>query len=112
MLNPLRARSHDGHLSLQDIDELWKFIDPRPADEGADLCDSVVMAACGMRSSVFFRIDNHRAEFQDAKHLSSLGASLLFKKNRPMVFPLDRQSHQGEDGQEQNQRQRGTHDIK
>lgn len=77
-LGALGARSYDGHVAFQDVQELREFIEADSADEAADGSDAgIVLAGGESRYAVFFGIHAHTAEFVDRKYFPVFGKAVL-----------------------------------
>lgn len=77
-LGALGARSYDGHVAFQDVQELREFIEADGADEAADGGDAgIVLAGGESRYAVFFGIHAHTAEFVDREYFPVFGETVL-----------------------------------
>ena len=98
----LRSRSHQGHVSFQNIEKLWKFIDIGLSHEAADRGDTGVIGR-GPFLLFFGRILNaHGTEFVHLKLTVVQADTGLAKDQRAFVGELD------DDGN-QNHRNGGDH---
>ena len=87
VLHPLRPRADDGHIALQDVEELRNLIDADLADHIADLRHARVAAApVGIDLARLVGADVHAAELDDPEHASVFRAAVLVKENGAAVF--------------------------
>lgn len=85
-LGALGARTYDGHVAFQDVQELREFIEADSADEAADGGDAgIVLAGGESRYTVFFGIHAHTAEFVDREYLPVFGETVLLVKGGAAV---------------------------
>lgn len=85
-LGALGARTYDGHVAFQDVQELREFIEADSADEAADGGDAgIVLAGGESRYAVFFGIHAHTAEFVDRKYFPVFGETVLLVKGGAAV---------------------------
>lgn len=77
-LGALGARSYDGHVAFQDVQELGELVDTDSTDEAADRGDSWIVLACGESgNAVFLCIHTHATEFVDREYLPVFGEAVL-----------------------------------
>lgn len=85
-LGALGARTYDGHVAFQDVQELREFIEADSADEAADGGDAgIVLAGGESRYAVFFGIHAHTAEFVDREYFPVFGETVLLVKGGAAV---------------------------
>jgi len=105
-----RARTHEGHLSRQNVPKLRKFIEARLPKESPDRCDSVIFRDLVNRFSWFRIVDLrltgnktlneflvyfgitvcvHGSEFQTLEPHPELSEPLLPKNDRTFGSQLD-----------------------
>ena len=99
---PLGAGSDEGHVTLEDIEQLRQLVEMMRPDEFPDLCEPRIILTGEERRTVFFGIGTHRPELVDPERPSEPSDSLLTVDGRTTVFDLD--------GQVDYQEERGKND--
>ena len=103
MRQHVRTRTHDGHVALEYIDELRKFVYVCPAHEIAKAeLSRVILCRLNLIRRI---IQVHRAELDAFELLTVQSTPLLEKEDRTWALTLDDDSHKdvddGEDGQQE-----------
>ena len=108
----LRARPDEGHVALQDIEQLRQFIKFQAAHDLARAGNAAVVerrAAAGL-----IRPDDHRAEFIDIERLIMVSTAHRLIQHRAGAVELDpngQRQHDDAAGDEQNQRKQEVDDA-
>src|SRR6186713_2849548 len=106
----MRSGADQGHLPAQDIEELRKFIDARPAQPAADWRDPLVIADRLSYLRTMFH-HGHRSEFEDPEFLSVETIAKLREKNGPARVELDHDSSDQHGWRQHDKRQAGKCNI-
>ena len=87
----MRPRSDDRHVSLQDVNELWQFIDVGSAQETTDDCYARVILR-SLRELISVFQCGHRPEFQHSDRFVVKAVALLTEEDWPagIKFYCDR----------------------
>src|SRR5690606_33249112 len=97
----LRARAHEAHVTLQDVQDLRQLIDPKLAYDAPDRRRAVVVRVRPAGPSVALGIASHAAELEDREDAATLANSFLTIQDGPSVLEVDAQCRQQHDGQRQ-----------
>ena len=79
MLQHMRTRTDNGHISFQDIDKLRQFINARLTDKLANTCFTRII--CCSLKNITLRIHLYRTEFIAPELTSVFAAAFLFKED-------------------------------
>ncbi len=91
-LRAFRARSYDAHLSPEDVDDLWKLVQPGGPKHAAQAGYAGVIHGRPHWAHVAFRIPDHGAELDDVKFSSFPAKTPLPVEHRP---PIEQKNQQG-----------------
>ena len=105
----MRARPDDGHLALQDVDQLRQLIKARAAQEPSNARHSRVVAL-GLLNFLAVFGNGHGSELEDPEDRVVLAVPALTEEDRSRAVELDRQSDQRE--QRRQKRERYSSDDK
>ena len=87
-LTLLGARSHNTHFALDDIPELWDFIEAALPEDASDAGHAAIpLVREGRR--IAFMFHHHRAEFADAKRMVVKTHAVLPKEDGPAGVQFD-----------------------
>ena len=86
---PLGAGADEGHVTLEDIEQLRQLVEMMLPDEFPDLREPRIILTGEERRTVFFGIGTHRPELVDPERPSEPSDSLLTVDGRTAVFDLD-----------------------
>jgi len=84
----LGAGSYQLYVALQDIEQLWKFVEFVPTEHPPDARAARVRGGC--QQAVTVGASNHGAEFVQAKELEIPADPVLRIKDRAAIVKLDR----------------------
>lgn len=104
MLHTLGARPHDGHVAFEYVKELRRLVEAYCPDDPACFRDAMVAGRGGL-ISLFLRVHDHAAEFEDVKLPAISGHTALPIKDRAAVLKLDTHSRYEHKGREEHQHQ-------
>src|ERR1700736_869951 len=77
------TRTDKRHFATQHIQELRKFIDTRPAEPTAELCNSLVIARCLLHLGALLH-NRHGPELEDPEFLVVEAIAKLRKEHRSL----------------------------
>ena len=109
---PFRSRAHHAHITLQDVPELWQFVQAAFAYEAADRRDAVVLVA-GREAghAVLLGVRAHAAELIDGELSSVLGEAHLLINRGAAVIEMDRCRRDQKNRAQEDQRRAGRDDV-
>jgi len=90
LLGDCRSRANQRHISTQDIDHLWKFIDLEPANQVANGRYQRMTASNLGNIVVRESIDPHASELENNKRTAKQAASFLQIKDRAEICQINR----------------------
>ena len=100
MFRPFGTGTDDGHVALQDVEDLRHLVEPDGPDDLADGRDAVVIGDGRVSLAVGLGVRDHRAELDDVEDLAVLRDTGLLVEDRAPVVGLD------EDGRDEHERAR------
>src|SRR5216684_9329678 len=106
----LRARPHQAHGAVQNVEELWQLVQAIFADERADAGNAIV-AVSGPTGTAFFGVLPHGTELKDFKLVAVQSDTLLPEEHRAAALNQDRERNQGHDRQSQRDGDERSYDI-
>ena len=99
----MRPRPDDRHVSLQDVDELWQFIDVGSTQDSTNACHArVVLYSLRDLISVLLR-RGHRPEFQHSNWLAIKPVAFLAEEDWPARINLYCDRNEQEERRQNNQ---------
>ena len=103
---------YDGHISLEDVQQLGQFVEADGPDEAAHPgYPGIVFAGAEPGHPVFFGIHAHAAEFQYGEHFTVFGKPFLAVEDVAAVGVFDGSGHGHHDGRKDHQGHQGQHDV-
>src|ERR1051326_8974362 len=106
----LRARPHQAHMALQNVEKLRQFVEPVLADKSPDAGNAIVIVRRPAGTG-FFGVLPHGAELVDLKRLAVQTDALLPEEYGPSAFQQDGHRDQGHYRQGQGNGKQGRGDI-
>ena len=108
----LRAGADEGHVALQDVDQLRDLVQAVGPEEASDPCESRIVFASGETGyAVLLRVRAHAAELQYEEPPVVFGEPSLPVQDRPAVIEGDRDSDRQHDRRQNDQTQEGSEDV-
>ena len=105
------ARPDDAHLADEDVEDLRQLVEARLPEEGADLRDVLLRILQEVGRDVVWRVDLHRAVFQDGEELLVLPDAPLAEEDRAGVADDDAQSDDDPEGYQHDDADAGQDDV-
>lgn len=109
---PLRARPHEAHLPLQDVDHLRQLIEPQRPEQPTDRGDPGVVGNGQHRPQVLLRIVEHGTELDRVKGPAVQADPLLAVEEGAGGRELDSGADHQHERQEQHQADQGEYQVK
>ena len=104
--------SYNGHIPLEDVQQLGQFVEADGPDEPAhSRYPGIVLAGAEPGHAVFFGIHAHAAEFQHGEDLAVLRQPFLAVEDVAAVGVFDGRRHAYHDGREHHQGHQGQDDV-
>lgn len=104
--------AYDGHISLEDVQQLGQFVKTDGPDEPAhSRYPGIVFAGAEPGHAVFFGIHTHAAEFQYGEHLAIFREPFLAVEDVAAVGVLDGRRHAHHNGGKHHQGHQGQDNV-
>ena len=109
---PFRSWSYNGHITLEDIQKLGKFVKADGSDDAPHFGNTGVVFSCGEAGhAVFFSIHAHASEFQYVKLFPILGQPPLAVEDAAAVGSLDGNSSNNHERRKYNYSDKGENNV-
>lgn len=110
-LGAFGARTDDGHIALEDVEELREFVEADGANELADRGDAVVVRLREPGNAVTLRVDAHTPELEYVEPPCVFGQADLLVQHGAAVVEFDRERGQKHGGRQYDNAERRSEDI-
>lgn len=111
MISQGRPRPDQGHVALEDVDELGQLIDGSCPEDSPDLCDPLVPDLGIHTGPGMLGVLDHGAKLIDQKHLSVIADPLLLEQNGTAGVQVDGQSGEEHERGQENKGKQGYDDV-
>ena len=109
-----RPRADQGHVALEDVEQLRRLVEREAADEAADARDAIVVRALDDRAVLadeHGRVDLHRTELVELEEAPAAPGALLGEEDGALGVQPDRDRDRDQQRRQQQQRDRRADDV-